>query len=216
VNGTNGASWYDIPFRVIPARGQIAENSSKPPSKESCDVFHKEVARSNLANQPSHLEPEAATFSINSSPDAGEADVLTWESTADEIDAAGPRLSIQFCNVSAYGTIIQRSIEHAGFKDFLAVGINFAVRDRLETAGSFEAKGKPSNPAEQVHHANHSSTCFSQRQCSLHRQHSEQSAYIKQVCSWHSSSGFMIRLNRQIYRGPGSEPVPPHKRPDPE
>jgi hypothetical protein len=35
VRGANGGSWYAVPFRVIPERGQVSENSAKPPSKES-------------------------------------------------------------------------------------------------------------------------------------------------------------------------------------
>jgi hypothetical protein len=35
VRGVNGASGYAVPFRVIPALGQIAENSAHSSSKES-------------------------------------------------------------------------------------------------------------------------------------------------------------------------------------
>ena len=43
---TEGCRWYAIPFRIIPARGQVAENSVKPPNKERCDVLHEDVAGS--------------------------------------------------------------------------------------------------------------------------------------------------------------------------
>jgi hypothetical protein len=42
--GTNGGSWYAVPFRIKPERGQVSENSLKAPSKQSCDVLHDDVA----------------------------------------------------------------------------------------------------------------------------------------------------------------------------
>ena len=51
VRGANGASWNAVPLRVIPERGQVSENSSEPPSKESCDVLHEDVPGSKLANE---------------------------------------------------------------------------------------------------------------------------------------------------------------------
>jgi hypothetical protein len=35
VRGANGRSWYAVPLRVIPARGQVSENTSESSSKES-------------------------------------------------------------------------------------------------------------------------------------------------------------------------------------
>jgi len=44
VRGTNGGSRYAMPFRIKPERGQVSENSSKSPPKQSCDVLHDDVA----------------------------------------------------------------------------------------------------------------------------------------------------------------------------
>ena len=33
-----------MPFRIKPERGQVPENSLKPPSKECCDVLHDDDA----------------------------------------------------------------------------------------------------------------------------------------------------------------------------
>jgi hypothetical protein len=55
--GTNGGSWYAVPFRIKPERGQVSENSLKAPSKQSCDVLHDDVARSYLANNSGVLRP---------------------------------------------------------------------------------------------------------------------------------------------------------------
>jgi len=34
VRRTNGGSWYAVPFRIVPERGQVPENSVKSPSSE--------------------------------------------------------------------------------------------------------------------------------------------------------------------------------------
>jgi hypothetical protein len=46
VRGANGASRDAVPLRVIPARGQVPENTLHSSSKESCDVLHDDVAGS--------------------------------------------------------------------------------------------------------------------------------------------------------------------------
>lgn len=35
VRGANGRRRYAIPLRIVPARGQVSENTSKPSTKES-------------------------------------------------------------------------------------------------------------------------------------------------------------------------------------
>ena len=46
VRGANGTSWYAVPFRVIPARGQVSKNTAQPSTKQRCDVLHEDEARS--------------------------------------------------------------------------------------------------------------------------------------------------------------------------
>ena len=48
-----------MPFRVIPERGQVSDNTSKSSAKESRDVLHKDIARSYIANQSNDLRPQA-------------------------------------------------------------------------------------------------------------------------------------------------------------
>jgi len=57
VRRTNGGSWYAVPFRIKPERGQVSENTLKSPSKQSCDVLHDDVAGSYLANNSGVLRP---------------------------------------------------------------------------------------------------------------------------------------------------------------
>jgi hypothetical protein len=58
MKGTNGGSWYAVPARIKPERGQVPEYSLKPPVKQSCRVFHKHVSGSKLANQAGEVLPQ--------------------------------------------------------------------------------------------------------------------------------------------------------------
>jgi hypothetical protein len=44
VRGADGGRRYTVPLRIIPARGQLSENTSKPSSKERCDILHDDDA----------------------------------------------------------------------------------------------------------------------------------------------------------------------------
>lgn len=57
VRGTNGGSWYAVPFRIKPERGQLSENNVQPSTKQACDVLHDDVSRLYLANNSGVFEP---------------------------------------------------------------------------------------------------------------------------------------------------------------
>jgi hypothetical protein len=46
VRGTDGSRWDAVPLRVIPARGQVAENVAHSSNKEPWDVLHEHPAGS--------------------------------------------------------------------------------------------------------------------------------------------------------------------------
>ena len=46
VRGADGGSWYAVPRRIVPERGQVSEYDPHPSSKERWDVFHDDVAGS--------------------------------------------------------------------------------------------------------------------------------------------------------------------------
>ena len=46
VGSANGGSWYAIPCRVVPERGQVSENFSHPEIKQAWDVLHDDEAGS--------------------------------------------------------------------------------------------------------------------------------------------------------------------------
>jgi hypothetical protein len=57
VRRTNGGSRYAVPLDVIPERGQVSEYLAMPSTKQSCDVLHDDVSRSNVANNAGELTP---------------------------------------------------------------------------------------------------------------------------------------------------------------
>jgi len=46
VTGADGGSWYAVPFSIVPARGQIAENGVEPEASVSGHVLQDDEARS--------------------------------------------------------------------------------------------------------------------------------------------------------------------------
>lgn len=61
LSGTSVGSRYAVPLSIIPERGQVSENGSESPSKQSCDVFHNDESGSNFANKAGELAPQSAS-----------------------------------------------------------------------------------------------------------------------------------------------------------
>ena len=78
------------PFRIIPHRGQVPENTSKPSRSEHWGVFHEDESWSNFANDPSHLSPHSGASAVDPGTLSGCGDVLAWESSRDDIHASSP------------------------------------------------------------------------------------------------------------------------------
>ena len=57
VRRTNGGSWYAVPFRIKPERGQVSEYRVQPSTKQRCNVLHDAEARSKLANKTGEFPP---------------------------------------------------------------------------------------------------------------------------------------------------------------
>lgn len=89
VRSPNAGSRYTIPFRIIPALGQVSENfTHRSPFicvKEAWDVFHEDESRSYHANDSCELRPEPPfvrlTFLF-----ACATDGLAGEASADEVN----------------------------------------------------------------------------------------------------------------------------------
>jgi len=139
VRGTNGCRWYAVPLRVIPERGQVAENSSNSPSKQSCDVLHDDVAGSKLANESCVLGPKTRAGSVESGPFAGDGEILAWKPARKDIDwfkAVGP-------DVSDVG--VDRDSRPVSVEDAGAVGVLLA-EPACSESGSFESKLEAADP----------------------------------------------------------------------
>jgi hypothetical protein len=93
MRGTNGGRRNAIPFRIEPARGQVSENSSNPPAKQSCDVFHENESGSYLANDPSEFGPQSASFAVNTCALPRVTNVLAREAAGDEVGDFGQALT---------------------------------------------------------------------------------------------------------------------------
>lgn len=86
MGGTKGCCWKAVPFRVVPDRGQVREDTVKSSNKETGAVLHEDVARSKTANKAMELGPEAGLGSADAGSSSCSGDVLARESPADEID----------------------------------------------------------------------------------------------------------------------------------
>jgi hypothetical protein len=86
VRGANVGSWYAMPLRIIPDRGQGSENGIQPSRKQRADVLQDDEARSQFANKTGDLVEQAAAFPAQSGAEPGKADILAGEPATDNID----------------------------------------------------------------------------------------------------------------------------------
>lgn len=144
VRGANCGSWYAMPLRIKPDRGQVSENTAKPSPpisvKESCDVLHEKELGSKLASQPAHFGPKAATRAIKPRPGSRIAKVLTREPAADDVNGnsiGSKPLCGEGSNVVITGHLWPVLRKHATGK-----GFDFAEGDGFKAARAFKAEAK--------------------------------------------------------------------------
>lgn len=136
-----------MPFCIKPERGQVAENVSKPSTKQSCDVFHNDKTGFQLANKTGVFTPEPRTFTVKSGAVSCEADILAGEASANNVnwsDIFAPELRYVFELADVRPVFRQ----HAP-----AEWVNLAEGDGFESARALKAKAEAANSAEQVKHA---------------------------------------------------------------
>lgn len=146
LSGTNVGSRYAMPFRIIPERGQVSENSPHPSTKQSCDVLHDDEAWSYLANEPSVISPQPASLSIKTRSTACKTDVLAWESPHDTI-------GLNSCGSQSFGgnisnIVINRNPRPVFAEDGLRLLVYFAECDGFKSSSPFEAEIETTNPGE--------------------------------------------------------------------
>ena len=75
-----------VPARIVPARGKVSENVEKPPSSQSWDVFHEDVAGHQLANESLELRPKTGSVTCKSCSFASGRNVLAGEAPGEHVD----------------------------------------------------------------------------------------------------------------------------------
>jgi hypothetical protein len=83
------------PSRIIPHRGQVSENTSKPATSEHWAVLHKDVSRLHLANDAGHVRPHSASFAVDTCAFSGRADVLARKAARYDVNNASPWPSVK-------------------------------------------------------------------------------------------------------------------------
>lgn len=144
VRGANGTCWNTIPFRIVPALGQVSKYTSHVRVRqETWDVLHEDEAGSKMANGSDVFRPQAGSCAVNPCTFSGKTEVLTGEAPAQKIDSRNGS-PIDGADVS----ISLHSWPMPG-EDTLTVGINLDLPRDTES-GSFKAKVKPSNTREET------------------------------------------------------------------
>jgi hypothetical protein len=137
-----------MPLRIKPERGQVSENGSKPPAKESCDVLHDDEIGSKFASKSGNLAPEARPRALDANTAAGVGYVLAGEPAADDVNGnsiGSKTLCGKGSDVIVTGHLGPMLRQHAAAK-----GFDLAKGDGLKTARPLQAEGKSANPGKQV------------------------------------------------------------------
>jgi hypothetical protein len=117
------------PARIIPQRGQVSENSSKPARSEDWGVFHEDVAGSNLANDSGHLSPEAGAGASDAGASAGGGDILTRKAARNHVNNSTPGSPVKGSHVVPDGEGGEAAVVLAGEEDAAGVGVDFDGAD---------------------------------------------------------------------------------------
>lgn len=147
LGSANGGSWYAVPLRIIPERGQVSENDAKPSTKQSCDVFHDDEPRSKFANEAGDFRPQPASLTRNANLMSRVANVLAGKPTGNDIN----RSDIGGANASH--VVKTGHLRPMLKQDFARVRIDLAERDGLESARAFQPEREAADAAEQVEDA---------------------------------------------------------------
>jgi hypothetical protein len=89
VRGADGGSGENIPLRIVPERGKVAEDPIGAGAEQSGDVLDEHRARADFADDPRVLAPEPRPSSGKTSALPGNTEVLAREAPADDVDGLG-------------------------------------------------------------------------------------------------------------------------------
>lgn len=146
--GADGRSWYTVPDRIKPERGQVSENGSHPETKQAWNVFHDDEAGSNLANKAPILTPQTRSRTFEANSLSSEGDILAREPAADDIDGnsvSGKSVSCEGSDIFVAGHLWPMFRQ-----DFPTEWVDLAEGGRLEAARPLQPKAEAANAAEDV------------------------------------------------------------------
>jgi len=75
------------PDHLVTELAEAGDNDIQAPPNRSRNVLPDDEGGPELGDDAEHVEPESGPSSAESSPSSGEAEVLAWGSSADDIDA---------------------------------------------------------------------------------------------------------------------------------
>jgi hypothetical protein len=147
LGGSQAVSAAHLPFRIIPERGQVSENTVDPAIKQVCDVLQDNDFGSNVANQSNDVPVEARSCAVDPlSIRICRADILTWKSATDGIDVdaiVSETGSSEGCDIVIAWNVWPVFRQHSA-----AIGIDFAERHGSECAAALEAEAEAADAAE--------------------------------------------------------------------
>jgi hypothetical protein len=111
------------PFRIVPQRGQITEDSPEPAKSEHWGVFHEDFSRSYLANNPGHVPPKAASFASDPGTFPGCADVLAGKPSRNHVNNSPPRSAVKGANVIPNREGREKSVILSGAQYACGIGV---------------------------------------------------------------------------------------------
>ena len=115
-------SSHNSPLCIVPQRGKVAKYSVKPPRSEHWAVLHEREPWLYLANDPGHFGPQSRSLSVKSVAFSGNADVLTWETSANNVNVSAPWLPIEGSHIIPHGEGWEHSVPLPCKKDASRVG----------------------------------------------------------------------------------------------
>lgn len=120
-----------MPFRIVPERGQRPEYTVETASEEGFDVLHDDDAWSYLANESDELEEQSAARAVEARSVACDADVLTRESAAHDVDVCVP-VSCKYIRIKRANVSVSLGLRPANLKYSLRklVDLNLPHRSR--------------------------------------------------------------------------------------
>jgi hypothetical protein len=105
---TDVPSSQHSPPHVIPHAVKVLDNGAESTGSQERTVFREDKLRLNLSNDSEILLPKSRTLAGNSCTFTRRTDVLAGESSADDIDSASPRFSVEGTDIVPY----REAIEH--------------------------------------------------------------------------------------------------------